>query len=104
MESAVGIWQGQLRTIKHYIEEKMKKQIEVDSVLFSWLVPFCADITNKFRIGSDGRTAYEKITEHKFKSNIVGFGELVDLILETNKGDMHKAHSRMQQGIFLGYA
>ena len=41
-ESAVGIWQGPLRTIKHYTEEKMKKRIEVDSVSFSWLIPFCS--------------------------------------------------------------
>ena len=59
---------------------------------------------NKFRVGSDGRTAYERITEHKFKGNVVGFGELVDFILETNKNETHKADSRVQQGIFLGYA
>ena len=104
MESAVGIWQGQLRTIKHYTEYMMKKRIEVDSVLFSWLVPFCSDVMNKFRVGSDGRTAYERITEHKFKGTVVGFGELVDFILETNKSETHKADSRVQQGIFLGYA
>ena len=28
MESAIGAWLGQLRTIKHYTEEKMKKRIE----------------------------------------------------------------------------
>ena len=103
MESAIGIWQGQLRTIKHYTEEKLKKKIEIDSVLYSWLVPFCSDIMNKFRVGSDGRTAYEKITEHKCKSVIIGFGESVDYILETNKGSMNKADSRVHQGIFLGY-
>ena len=63
----------------------MKKRIEVDSVLFSWFVPFCADILNQFRVGSDRRTAYEKITEHKCKSVIVGFSESVDSILETKR-------------------
>ena len=95
MESAVGIWQGQLRTIKHYTEEKLKRRIEVDSVLFSWLIPFCADIMNKFRVGPDGRTAYEKITEHKCRSMIIGFGESADYILETDKGARHKADSRV---------
>ena len=87
MESAVGIWQGQLRTIKHYTEEKLKKIIEIDSVLCSWLIPFCADIMNKFRVGPDGRTAYEKITEHKCRSMIIGSGESVNYILETDNGD-----------------
>ena len=58
---------------------------------------------NKFRVGFDGRTAYEKITEHKCRSMIIGFGESVDYILETDKGARHKADSRVHQGIFLGY-
>ena len=58
---------------------------------------------NKFRVGPDGRTAYEKISEHKCRSMIIGFGESVDYILETDKGARHKADSRVHQGIFLGY-
>ena len=67
MENAVKIWQEQLRTIKHYTEAKMGKEIEVDSVLFSWLVPFASDIINKYCVGSDGRTAYEAIP-------VIGYG------------------------------
>ena len=72
-------------------------------MLFSWLIPFCADIMNKFRVGPDGRTAYERITEHKCRSMIIGFGESVDYILETDKCARHKADSRVHQGIFLAY-
>ena len=100
IESAIGIWQGQLRTIQHYTGKKLKKKIEVDSVLYSWLVPFCSDIMNKFRVGSDGRIAYEKITEHNCKNIVIGFGESIDYILETDKGSMHKADSCVHQGIF----
>ena len=32
IESAVGIWQDQVRTIKHYTEEKINRRIEADSV------------------------------------------------------------------------
>ncbi len=41
MESAIGIWQGQLRTIKHYTEEKLKKKIETDSVCVCVCVCVC---------------------------------------------------------------
>ena len=58
---------------------------------------------NNFRIGTDGRTAYERITEHKCKHAMIGFGESVDFILENDKGAVHKADSRVQHGIFLGY-
>ena len=103
MEGAVGIWQGQVRTIKHYTESQIKKRIEVDGVMYSWLVAFCADSMNKYKAGPDGRTAYENITSHKCKQIVAGFGEVVDYILEPSKGHMHKADSRVGTGIFMGY-
>ena len=53
MESAVRIWQGQLRTIKHYTEERLKKRIELDSLLFSWLIP--SVLTSRTTSGSGPR-------------------------------------------------
>ena len=61
------------------------------------------EIMNKFKVGSDGKTAYEKITAHKCKHFIFGFGEVVDYILETDNSSIHKADSRVGKGIFLGY-
>ena len=101
MEGAIGIWQGQVRTIKHYTEAKMKKRIEIDGVLFSWLVPFCADVMSKYRVRSDGRTAYERITGHKCRHHVIGFAESVEFMLETDKEHQHKA-DRMMTGIFVG--
>ena len=81
----------------------MKKRIEIDGVLFSWFVPICADIMNKYKVRSDGRTAYERITGHKCRQQVIGFAECVDFILETDKTNMHKGDSRVKKGIFLGY-
>ena len=103
MEGAVGIWQGQVRTIKHYTESQLGKRIQVDGVIYSWLVAFCADSMNKYKTGPDGRTAYENITNHKCRQIVVGFGEVVDYILEPAKGHMHKADSRVGKGVLLGY-
>ena len=58
---------------------------------------------NKLRVYSSWKTAYDNITEHTCRSMIVGSAESVDFILETDKGDRHKADSRVHQGIFLGY-
>ena len=103
MENAVKIWQEQLRTIKHDVEAKFKKRIEVNSVLFSWLIPYITDIMNKYKVGVDGLTAYERITGHKCKHYVIGFAETVDYILETEKGKQYKADSRVGVGVFLGY-
>ena len=60
MGNAVNIWQGQLRTAKRDVESRLRKRIEPGSALLTWLIPFCADILNQFRVGGDGRTAYER--------------------------------------------
>ena len=78
MEHSINIWQAQLRTIKHHVESRIGCKIKPGGVLFSWLIPFCADILNKFRVGADGRTAYERITAHACKLAQVGFAETVD--------------------------
>ena len=75
MEAAVRVWQGQLRTIKHDFGPKMGKRDAVDSALLSWLVVYATDIMSKFKVGSDGKTAYEKRTAHKCKHFILGFGD-----------------------------
>ena len=63
--------------------------------------PFCADVMNKYKIGPDGRTAYDNITGHKCKQVAIGFVEVVDYILEPSKGHMHKADTRLMKGVFL---
>ena len=92
-----------MRTTKHYAESKLGRTIEVSGVLFSWLIPFVTDVANKFKIGADGRTPYERITGHKCKHIAIGFAENVDFMLEHNKGNQHKADSKLMTGIFLGY-
>ena len=72
-ENAVGRWQGQLRTIKHYVEKRLGRRIEVDGILFGWLIPYVTEILNKFRVGPDGRTAYERITRHMCCHVEIGF-------------------------------
>ena len=73
------------------------------SPLMSWLVTYAAEVMNKYKVRADGRTAYEKITGHKWKPQAIGFAEEVDFILETDKKNMHKGDSRVMKGIFLGH-
>ena len=104
MEDAVKMWQGQLRPVKHDVESRLGKRIEPRSALFTWLMPCCADILDKFRVGSDGRTAYERITSHTCKVAQIGFAEIVDFKVETDKKNIHKMDSEFGVGVFLGYA
>ena len=57
----------------------------------------------KFKVGVDGRTAYERITKHRCKHFIVGFGEQVHFKTETIKTKRHKVDTEFAVGIFVGY-
>ena len=104
MEMQLNIGMGQLRTVKHYVESRLGQRIELGSALFTWLILFCADILNKFRVGSDGRKAYERITSQTCKVAQIGFAEIVVFKLETDKNHRHKADSEFSAGVFLGCA
>ena len=67
------------------------------------MVPFCAEIMTKFIVGNDGLTGYERITEHRLKHFVIGFGETVHFKLEAEKTKRFKADSEFDTGIFLGY-
>ena len=47
--------------------------------------------------------AYERITSHTCKVAQIGFAEIVDFTLETDKNNRHKADSEFSVGVFLGY-
>ena len=54
----------------------------------------------KYRCGSDGMSAYERITSHNCKQQDFGFAEAVDFIFETDKKNMYKG-DRVIKGSFL---
>ena len=102
MENAVNSLQVQWRTTTHYVESRIGKSIEPASVVCTLLVPCCADIPSKFRVGGDGRTAYARTRSHACKGAQIGFAELLDFKLETDKSDASKADSRFSEGVLSG--
>ena len=98
VERAVRTWRDQYRTMRHYVEHRMKKTVPNGSPLSTWLVTWAADVINKFRVQDNGRTAYELTTQHNCKHMVVGVSEKV-----------HFQHTRVDKnqykkdvGMFLG--
>ena len=40
----------------------------------TWLVEHCADLLNKYSVGKDGRTAYERIKSKRYGGEMIEFG------------------------------
>ena len=77
MENAVRRFQGNLCVLKQYFESKVKRQLPSDSAMFTWLIPWAAECLNQFKVGANGLTCYERITKHKCRHEVFGFGESV---------------------------
>ena len=60
-ERAVQDLEEGIRTHKLDLEAKLKTPVRISHPCISWMVENVADIINKFKIGHDGRTAYERL-------------------------------------------
>ena len=98
VERAVRNWRDQYRTLRHQLERRIDMKIPGGCALSSWLVTWAAEVINKYRLQDCGRTAYERITQHKCKTISIGIGEKV-MFQHTliGKDDYRKA-----VGVFLG--
>ena len=76
-ENAVKRIEGQVRTIKLYLEQAIGRELEVDHPVFEWLVEHCADILTKQTVGPDGRTPYERIKNKAYNGVMHEFGSMV---------------------------
>ena len=98
VERAVRNWRDQYRTMRHYVEHRMKTKIANGSPLSTWLVAWAADVINKFRVRDNGRTAFELMTQHRCKHLVVGFAERVHF----QHTLVDKNQYKKDVGMFLG--
>ena len=76
-EVAVRESKRQCRAMKSALEEKMGKPIDERHPILSWLARHGNFLMSRYRLGQDGRTAYEKLKGKKWKRAMVTFGEKV---------------------------
>ena len=98
VERAIRTWRDQFRTLRHYSERRFGKKIPRDSALMSWLVSWSSEVLNRYKVQSNGRTAYEMATLHKCMNKVMAFGEKV-YFQHTYVG---KEDDRKDVGVFVG--
>ena len=62
-----------IRVYKLDLEQRIGVRIEVNWIIFEWLVEYAADVINKFVVGRDGRTAYERVKGRKHHGEFARF-------------------------------
>jgi hypothetical protein len=101
-ERAVQSIVGLIRTLKSALENRTGLKFQSDHPVVPWLVEHASDIYNKFHMGSDGKTAYERWKGKPWNKETVEFGELVHFKF-SKKSSRGKLDDRWAEGIFVGY-
>ena len=101
-ERAVRTWAGQLRTLRHHLESRLKCSLPKDSPLMTWLVSWSADVVFRYKVHSNGRTSHEWITGHRCNQPVAGFAEKINFKFTTDKNHRNKMNSEWSTGFFVG--
>jgi hypothetical protein len=96
---------GMVKVYKDQLEEKAKMQLEPTSVILLWMIRWAAMAYSRFKIGDDGKTAYERQKGRKCKLEVVPFGEKVFYKkLNQTASAMKSLESTWREGVWLGHA
>jgi len=77
VERGIQSAQGQIRVLKDGLESRWKREIAAVECIVPWIVEWSAHVLNRFEVGKDGRTAYERCKGKKAKHLGIEFGEAV---------------------------
>ena len=89
------------RVLLSALEEKWGCSIPYDHPLICYIVEYAGVLLNRFEVGVDGRTAYERNKEKKATTRGIGIGEVVLWRRKKIGGELGKLTS-LWDGIFLG--
>ena len=102
IERAIKTWQGQFRTLRLQLEDRIGCKLSKGSPLMSWLVNFAADVLCRHKVHDNGLTNYEMVTGHRFKQATCGFAEKVHYKINTDKNQKSKMETEWGIGYYLG--
>ena len=97
IERGIQSVEGIVRTMKLSLEKKINKKIPCVHPVMSWLIEHGAETLNRYQVGRDGRTPYERLKGKAYKGEMIEFGRKV--FTDTLERQMER---RWEEGIWLG--
>ena len=77
IERHIQVVEQQVRVMKSALEEKWAVGIPSKHCLLPWIIEYAGLLLNRFEVGKDGKTAYERCKGEKAKTLGIEFGESV---------------------------
>ena len=53
------------------MQKRLEVKVPATHTIATWLVEHAADLLNKFAVGPDGRTAFERLKGKKYRGEVV---------------------------------
>ena len=101
-EGAIKEVKAKIRTLRQALEEGIGRVVPETHDILAWLVTHAAHTINWYRVGTDGKTPFQRRTGKGFKRVVAPFGQKV-LWMEPGKlVSRIESDSRWKEGIFLG--
>ena len=100
-ERAVQSIEGMVRTMKLALEERIGVPIPSTHAIMTWMVEHAAETLNRFLVGSDGRTPYERMKGKRYRGEVFEFGRRVRH-RHPGKVEGGSMERRWSEGIWLG--
>ena len=103
IERAIQDVEGQLRTLRAALEEKVQQKIRLDHPIVPWMVRHSAALITRCRVRPNGRTPLEMMKGHKTHSKITEFGEIILFKIPKTKFNPGKFEDRWDTGVYVGF-
>ena len=102
VERAVQSVEAQMRVIRSSLEDRVEAKIGGNHAVWAWIAEYASYLLNRFEVGKDGKTAYERCKGKKAKVMGVEFGEGVLWKRRPIGGHLGKLSCLWEDGIYLG--
>ena len=102
-ERSVPTVDGQIRVLKDASETRVGTPIPSNHNILAWLVEFAGTVTNRYEVGRDGKTPFERLRGKQSRLIGLEFSEKVNFRRTAVGARMAKLDSLWSDGVFLGY-
>ena len=86
VERGIQSVEGQVRTMRDALEERIGVTLEIGDTIWPWLVEYAGHLLNRHEVGHDGKTAYERLKGKEATTLGIEFGESVHWKERKTKG------------------
>jgi hypothetical protein len=102
IERGIQSIEGQVRVLLGALESRWKVKMPVDHPILCYMIEYAAYLLNRFEVGRDGRTSYERCKGKKAKTLGIEFGESVHWKRKPVGGALGKLSVMWEDGVYLG--